>query len=185
MTIRPGLRRLLAVALLALLAAGVHATVTGPLLELYGGDRDRIAASQMAIPRYQQIGQRLQRLERQLAELRSNPAGEAGYLEGDDEAMTGAALQLRLKQLLQREGGQLKSTQMLSGRDEGEVRRVALRGQIVTSAGVLQRVLYDLEAGSPYLFIDNLELRPAASADGGEPALDARFELYGFMRGRS
>jgi hypothetical protein len=51
----------------------------------------------------------------------------------------------------------------------------------------LQRILYDLEAGSPFLFLDNVDIRTRqAPAVRGhtedESLLEVRFDLYGYMR---
>ena len=57
---------------------------------------------------------------------------------------------------------------------------------MVSTLGAVQRVLYDLEASSPYLFVDNLYLRArpaerrAESADS-DPILDVRFDVYGYL----
>ena len=54
------------------------------------------------------------------------------------------------------------------------------------NTAALQRVFYDLESATPFLFLDNVEIRsrPARRASGPEddPILEVRFDLYGYMR---
>jgi hypothetical protein len=66
------------------------------------------------------------------------------------------------------------------------MRRIAVRGQMSSGLAAAQSVLYELESASPYLFIDNLNMRARGAdrrADGVEadPILDVRFDIYGYV----
>jgi hypothetical protein len=95
-------------------------------------------------------------------------------------------LQERLKSLVLREGGQFKSAQIMPVKGVDKARRLTVRGQMVLDLPALLHVIYDLEASTPFLFVDNLDVRAitntqkAGSTDGS--LLDVHLDLYGFMR---
>ncbi len=186
LTLSRNLRRALALSILAAGIFGAYALVLRPIEEGYG--RDLAAAGQLrvALARYRAVGQALPELERRLAALKGSAAQRTGYLEGQSEALGAAALQERLKSLVLRAGGSLKSIQVVPGKVEGGAKRIGVRGQMVAELGALQRVIYALEAGQPYLFIDKLDIRAPSGprqAPDAEPRLDIGFEVYGYMRG--
>jgi general secretion pathway protein M len=181
------LRRALALAILAAVLLGTYSFAIGPVVDGYANDRDSIERLETALARYQRAGREVADLKGRMDALRQRGPGQAGYLEGENETVAAAVLQDRFKAILQRHGGVLKSTQLLTGRDENSARRISVRGDMTATLGTLQHVLYDLEAGAPLLFIDNLEIRAVVRARGGpeaaqEPQLEVNFDVYGFMR---
>lgn len=183
----PAVSRIAAVGLLAAALLGAHALVVQPILDSYFDDLATIEQAEAALARYRAAADEAPALAERLQALAAQ--GPAGYLEGADETMTAASLQNRLQMLVAREGGQLKTVQVLPAKPDGSAVRVAVRGQMVASMGSLQRVIYALEAG--FLFIDNLDVRAIGAAPHGaaEPAadtqLDVRFDVYGYMRGKA
>src|SRR5262249_19252117 len=113
---RPAFRRALALAILAAGALFIYAVVIDPVVGSYSGDSSSIEQLQSALVRYQKAARELPELQTRLAALQRSSSGQSGYLEGENEALTAAALQERLKGLVQREGGQLKSMQSLPGK---------------------------------------------------------------------
>lgn len=189
----PRSRRLAAVGLLVAVVLAVYAFAVGPLLASYADDRREVAQSRAALARYQEAGREIPALQKQLDALHRQGATGAGYLEGENETLVAAALQERLKSAVVQTGGHLNSTQVLASADveaqrRGKPHRVAVRGQMRMSIASLQRVLYTLEAGSPYLFIDNLDVRPVVDVRGpatpdSDALLDVHFDVYGYMQG--
>jgi hypothetical protein len=75
-------------------------------------------------------------------------------------------------------------------RDEGKFRRIIVRGQMATNTVAMQRIFYDIESASPYLILDNIDIRarpsPRTPENGPtDPMLDVRFDLYGYVRANS
>jgi hypothetical protein len=67
------------------------------------------------------------------------------------------------------------------------VRRAALRIQLAIAIEGLQSVLYELETGQPYLFVNELTVRQRrtrrrANVPEEEPVLDVSFEVFGYVR---
>jgi general secretion pathway protein M len=180
----PWLGRVAAVALLLLPLALLYAWVARPVLEGYAEDLQSIAQQQALLQRYREIGGRLPQFQAELAELRRGQSGNSGFLQGTNDVIVAAELQDRLKRLVEAAQGSLQSTQVLAVREEGKFRRVAIRGQMNLTMAGLQRVVYDIEAGPPALFLDNLDLRPHVRTDRPEEAvdsLDIGFDLYGYL----
>lgn len=67
--------------------------------------------------------------------------------------------------------------------------RVVVQARLRCGTGELATVLYSLEAGSPRLFVDNLNILAmrnfmptAGGGEGGDGGLDVSFDLYGYLR---
>jgi len=181
------LRRALALSILAMLVLGTYSFAIAPVIDSYTSDREAAEQMQGALARYQRAARELPDLKARMDALRQRGPAQAGYLDGENETVAAAVLQERFKAVLQRHGGVLKSTQVLTGRDEGAARRIAVRGDLTATLGTLQRAVYELEAGSPLLFVDNLDIRAVVRPRGGpdgdqEPQLEVNFDLYGYMR---
>jgi general secretion pathway protein M len=186
-SLSPRSRRFVAVGLLALVALALYSFVVGPLLASYADSRRQVADSRATLARYEDIGRDTPKLQTQLDELHRQGASAAGYLDGQNETLVAASLQERLKSAVVQTGGHLNSTQVLASTEKGQTRRVVVRGQMQMNLAALQRVLYTLESGSPYLFIDNLDVRPMVGPRGqetqdSEALLDVHFDVYGYMR---
>ncbi len=86
------------------------------------------------------------------------PASEASprvspFLEGDTVAIAGAALQKRVADAVQSAGGAVVSTELALDGADGALK---LTGNIEIAQAGLQTLLYDLETGAPYVFVDKL-----------------------------
>ncbi len=186
----PKSRRLVAVGLLAVVLLALYSFVAGPLLASYVDSRREAADLGATLAKYRDLGRDIPALQKQLDDLHRQGATGAGYLEGHNETLIAAALQERLKSAVLQTGGRLNSTQVLARDENGKTQRVAVRGQMQLNIAALQHVLYALESGAPYLFIDNLDVRPMVNARGPQTAgsdalLDVHFDVYGYMRGES
>jgi general secretion pathway protein M len=186
----PLVSRVLAVALLLLVVSAVAIGVVMPIVD--GFARADLANQELrlALARGRVLDQELKNRTAQLTEVRKVQASQAGFLEGSNESLATAQLQNRLKTIVEAGGGDLRSTQVLPVRDEGKFRRIIVRGQMATSTAALQRIFYDIEAASPYLILDNIDIRARPSPRAREdvptdPMLDVRFDLYGYVRAKS
>jgi general secretion pathway protein M len=184
----PPLRRLLAVALLlavlALIVVGLVLPTVGRFEALQAGISDRIAALQ----RFEAAAQRLPYLKREQATLKSAIAGQDGFLTGPNDSLIAAALQARIKAVVDDAHAQLRSTQILPVREELGFRRFTARIEITGHEDALARVWYAMETGKPFLFIDSfdIEARQIPRRDRTQPPmviLDTRFEVTAYARG--
>lgn len=183
----PGFSRALALMLLAALAWLAYSWLIQPVLDDYAEARAEVARLAPALARTGRGDSDLGALTAELARLKQNRPTTEGFLGSANEALAAAELQGRLNSSVAAARGELRSAQILAARDEGTFRRVSIRGQIAVTIGQLQHILYDLEAGSPFLFLDNVDIRtrqasPARGRPEDESLLEVRFDLYGYMR---
>lgn len=174
---------------LALLAGALAAPVLGvvlPLGEEYGDAKARVAQDAMTLERYQRIAARLSQQRATLATLAARRDRQDGFLSGGNDSLIGARLQDRIKTAAEAARAELRTTQLLPPRADGDFRAIALRVEMTGALPALQNILYDIETSTPTLFVDNIDLRahPMDRRDGSDddPPLDASFEVYGYVR---
>jgi len=178
--------RLVALAILAGAAAGIYAVLVMPLLSDYDENLDAIEQRSLELERYRRAAAELPQRQAELAALRQRRAVGAGFLAGGNEQVVAAGLQNRLRSVVGDAGGDLKSTQVLPAEDEAGARRIAVRGELTGTLAAVQRIIYALEAGTPFLFVDNLSIHAdlaeeAYRGQGLDPILDVRLDLYGYL----
>lgn len=176
----------LALALLVALVAVIYAVAVQPLIDDYAETMQSIDQMSALLQRYRGTAANLAPLQAELAQVQQRQGARDGLFAGTNDTLVAAQLQGRLRSAVEAARGELKSTQVLPPEDDGKMRRVTVRGQMASTLGAVQRVLYDLEASSPYLFIDNLNLRVRAAerraeSPDADPILDVRFDVYGYL----
>lgn len=178
--------RALALTILVALVGLVYVTVVQPVIDDYTETSQSIDQMSGLLQRYRRIAANLAPMQAQLTRIQQQPGAKDGFFTGVNDTLVAAQLQGKLRSAVEAARGELKSTQVLPPEDDGKMRRITVRGQLVSTLGAIQRVIYDLEAASPYLFIDNLNMRVrpmerrAESADM-DPILDVRFDVYGYL----
>lgn len=182
----PRSSRALAAAILLALVVLIFSWVIAPLWDSYSeahSETERIAA---ALARANGGGPTLPALEAELAQLKKGQGSTVGFLPAANESLAAAELQGKLKSAVDVVQGELRSVQTLPAKDEGQFRRVSIRGQIALTLPALQQVLYRLETATPLLFLDNVDVRARPLRPGREtaeaPMLDVRFDLSAYMR---
>ena len=107
----------------------------------------------------------LARLDRQTqrAAQRQDATGVAvkgpPFLAGKTITIAGAALQERVESAVKRAGGNVLSSQIDLQRPNSGAGFVGLTESLEINQPALQPLLYDLEAGMPYLFVENLAIQ--------------------------
>jgi general secretion pathway protein M len=181
------LRRALAVALVAAAAMVIAAGIVLPTIERYQALESGIAESETALQRFTRVAARLPALEAERASLRSALAAQDGFLKATSDTLIAAEMQARIKTVVDRAHGQLKSTQILPAREENGFREITARVEVVGNANVLERLWYEMETGIPFLFIDSfdVQVRPVPRMDRTAPpltTLDSRFDVTAYAR---
>lgn len=91
------------------------------------------------------------------------PAGSP-FLEGDTVTVAGAALLQRVATAITRVGGNVLSSQVELQGPQAAEGYVSLVASCEVEQPALQRLVYDLEAGMPFLFIEQLVIQAPQSA---------------------
>ncbi len=123
------------------------------------------------------------RFEERVAEPRASgglAVADAALFDGETEALVAAALQASLNRILRESGAEMRSM-----RTEPAIRDETLLKVPVTidfDAGMLalQTALHRIEAGSPYLFIDDLSIRAGRRAAEEAGTVSVRLRVYGY-----
>jgi general secretion pathway protein M len=182
------LRRVLAVALLLAAVGVIAAGIVLPLLERYGAIEAGIAESRIALRRFDEKAQRLPRLEAEHDALKAALAAQDGFLKATSDSLIAAEMQARIRSVVEHQGGQLRSTQIVPARAENGFRRITARVEIMGDAAMVERVWYEMESGIPFMFIDTFDIqsRQELRRDRTQPpiiTLDVRFEVSAYARG--
>ncbi|HMB77557.1 MAG TPA: type II secretion system protein GspM [Kiloniellaceae bacterium] len=183
----PHLSRPLALGILALLLALVGLFVVMPLVGSYSDGSASLAENRALIERYRQQTARETALEDKLAALSDLQLRSGFYLSGETEAVAAAALQDRFRALAAQSGAEVKSIQSLPPKTEEGLSRVGVRVALAADSESFYRLLHDLEGGSPYIFVENLELQLQRKSGGlgkidETGKLSLRLDLFGFRQ---
>lgn len=94
------------------------------------------------------------------------PPTGSPFLEGPTVTVAGAALLQRVASAVNRVGGNVQSSQVEFEGTQSKAGLVGVTATCEVEQPALQQLLYDLEAGMPYLFIDQLTAQaPTASME--------------------
>ena len=93
------------------------------------------------------------------------PSGSA-FLEGATVTVAGAALLQRVAAAVTKAGGNVLSSQLDVQGSNAKAGFVSMVANCELEQSALQSLLYDLEAGMPFLFIDQLDIQVATAGDG-------------------
>jgi general secretion pathway protein M len=94
------------------------------------------------------------------------PTGSA-FLEGATVTVAGAALLQRVAGAVTKAGGNVLSSQLdVQGGPNAKAGFISMVANCELEQSALQSLLYDLEAGMPFLFVDQLDIQVAAAGDG-------------------
>ena len=187
------LSRTLAVALLALVLVVCYRLVITPVWNAYRDTGEGIERAETLLQRQRALAAQRPLLIARLQEEKEQAAAIAGYLQGPSDALAAAQLQDRVKEVVEGAGGDLRSTRILPAEvveSSPDARRTALRVQMIVLIDGLAEILYELEAGQPYVLIDELSVRNQRERRRrgereDEPMLEVSLELSGFVRAES
>jgi general secretion pathway protein M len=191
-------RRFGAIALLFVLIFGCYLLVINPYIGLINGYRSEIASLGDKIERFNALVKQKDAFQRQLIAVKNNRAASQYFIKARTITLASAALQQKIKQVVQAQNGQLVSTQVSlpvnslatenekqNLRDRGVSVKVSMKATIES----MYRVFYTLESGSPLVVIDNVSIsrihqgrRLNASSSQSQELLDVRYTVFAHMR---
>jgi general secretion pathway protein M len=142
---------------------------------------------------------RLQQYERILATKDTVIAGMAkikqqhekqGYFNSQTtDALASAEMQEFIKKAIVDAGGQLSSTQALPVSNKDKFSRITVRVRMTGNSEVLRAVLYKIETATPFIIIDQIDIRPMRGKRNRttrqiDPSneLNVNFQAVSFMR---
>ena len=131
-------------------------------------------------------------LQEQLAEVRRAQTESDYFLEQENINLASSELTTRLKEVISLHAENTDECQVLSQQNmrnnsDEEFQRVSIKVRMRCELADLSRVLFNLEDGTPYLFVDNLTVfrqvtrRRRNRELVQEKMLDVRFDLSGYI----
>ncbi len=153
--------RLLAAATYAGLVLALLLAVIISLADIFG-QRAEVAASAAMLEQLE--GSRPAGARGQSSDV-SMPSGSA-FLEGATVTVAGAALIQRVAGAVTKFGGNVLSTQVELKGPQAKAGFLSVLASCEIDQGGLQQLLYDLEAGMPFLFIDQLVVQAPSTVSG-------------------
>ncbi len=154
-------QRILAVGLLLIPLALIHLTVVAPYLDYLAENRERIEDLKFQLQRLQRAAAKAPLWRQRLKALEAGHSGERHFLKGTTPTLAAAELQNRLGEIVRSTGGEITSTQTLTGKAEGPFTQVVVRVRFTASTPALRRILHAVEAEKPLLIVENLRIRSA------------------------
>ena len=112
-------------------------------------------------------------------------SGDAALLPGASTALAAASMQSLVKALVEHHSGQIRSAQPMPGAAADGMEKVVVQYEVSLPLGALRAALHDLESQTPFLFIDEIEIRPELYAAGAATTpsdLHVQWTLHGYRR---
>lgn len=187
--------QLVALSALALLAVLPYAGVFVPLQEKFLRLDEAIAHQNETLSKYRQRSISRDVLETTLRRLRETNFQSDTYIKASTRSLAEAKLQQLVKRTIAISGGQLVSAQVVSANRSAPRKPVTMRTQIVIPIKGLKHMLYRLEAGKPYLFLNNISIRPDGtgqesgrrrnkSKGTNSQVVHVQYDVSGYLRDR-
>jgi len=143
-----------ALVVVALVALGVAAALSAAL---------SLSAESAEVAALAEQSEALRSRESRLLPANGRKAVAAASFEAKTITLAGAALQSRVEAAVLDAKGRLISSKV-DVESRGGERGIALAAELTVTETNLQALLYDLETGRPYLFVDSFEARSSDAA---------------------
>lgn len=185
-------QRLAALILLLIMATGVvYFLVDQGLVARYNFYQDRLAQQQTRLEQLERMAASREPIQQLITSINQDRNAVVQYLPQATPSVAGAELQQRVKAVVEAAGGTLRSTQALPPTEEGSIIKVTVSANLVGDTEILQKILYELEAQTPVLLVDNVDVtarenRPRLSngrvANYSRIQLTVQLEVSGYLR---
>lgn len=186
-TMTPVQSRYLALGLFVVVASVVIAVFSWPWMATYSTQQAELEHKQKQIGIYRQLSASEGAMKQELTLLQRRNPTAAFYVAGETQALASARMQQYVKQIVDQQGGELISTQVVKKDDDGVGNKARLNVHLRSDMGSSSRILYMLESGKPLLFLDNLSISARlvrGTTVGAAPlvSLDMSFDVTGYLQ---
>lgn len=181
--------RLLALGLLLGVMTLLYLVIVAPLAGLAQEYNETAESAQFRLEKLRRVAAEKDSLIQRLEQVRADSQSDDSFLPRTTAALASAELQTQIKQAVGEAGGELTSTQVIPEHHEERFTRVGVKVRMNGSTDVLKDVLYRFESARPFLFVENLNIRPIRvprnPALKNQPVpdkLSVDFDVVGYMR---
>ena len=164
----PARQRALAVVLAVVAIVIVLSLVLVPLVLLHKHYDDTIAGLTERLERYRRVAAEAPEYRKSLEAMRERDSRRF-FLKNTAPNLAGAELQELVRTAIEGNGGRITTSQNQTPRDDGRFRQITVSVQFFATTPSLQKILYAIESGPPYLLVENMPLRPLNAFRGFKP----------------
>ena len=181
----PPRQRALAVALAVVAVVIALSLLLVPLVLLHKHYDDTIAALTDRLERYRRVAAQAPEYRKSLEAMRERDSRRF-FLKNTAPNLAGAELQELVRTAIEGNGGRITTSQNQTPRDDGRFRQITVSVQFFATTPSLQKILYAIESGPPYLLVENMTLRPLNAfrgfkpAPGQEPEVNVQLDAAGY-----
>lgn len=185
-------QRLAALVLLLILGIGIgYFLVNQGLVARYNFYQDHLIQQQNRLEQLERMAASREPIQQLIATINQDRNAVVQYLSQATPSVAGAELQQRVKAVVEAAGGTLRSTQALPPADEGNTIKVTVSVNLTGDPETLQKILHEMEAQTPLLLVDNLDVtarenRPRLTngrvANYSRIQLTVQLEVSGYLR---
>jgi Type II secretion system (T2SS), protein M subtype b len=137
---------------------------------------DRLAAYEAVIATQPQLQAELERVRQQSASL-------TGLVPGTSAALAAASIQNDVRTIASRIGGDVRSTQNLPPTVIESFEKVEIACDLTVPMNRLTDLLYQVEAHTPYLFLDRITMEVPESVSPRAGSAQTRVDIHFVVRG--
>jgi general secretion pathway protein M len=138
--------------------------VVAPVAVSFTEQSDEIEQSRDQLAQYRALIASRPALEARLATIGRRDASMSGLLQGNSTALAAANMQELVTSMVHRHGGQVRSVQNLPASSTGGLEKVEVQYELSLPLASLKSVIYQLETGQPFLYLDQMDVHPEESA---------------------
>lgn len=174
--------RMLAAGLALLVLLAFWLGIIAPILDWYGARADRLHELRLRTARETALITTLPALKAEAAQAAKTPT--RAVLNGNSDAIAGAALQEQVQSMATASNAQLTSIETLPVDQMGAYRRIGVRVELSAGLPVIVALMKAIEEAEPSMLVDDLHLTatPVGPMATALP-LDASFTVYAFRVG--
>jgi general secretion pathway protein M len=180
---------LLLIVLLLVYLVGIHWWFVAPQMQ-FRADMQDLREQQL---RFRQAAAQKPEIEKRLAAIHAREQSNQAFLTDTDQNAASAWLIQRLNQAITDHAKDEKrcssnGQQQYTGGEEELYKHVTVQARLRCDLEPLAAIIYDLENGKPYLFVDQIMIykqqtyQPPGSKMAMSSPLDVRFNLTGYLR---
>jgi general secretion pathway protein M len=178
-------QRLLALGLLALAVGLVWLLVIAPVMDAFADQSARIDDLQQQLALFKVRIAMKPAVEMRLADMKKNEASSAGLIGGNSAELAAANVQSMVKALSESDTAQIRSAQNLPPVTGDGFQRIEIQYDMSVPMTRLKDVVYRIETGVPYLFLDGIDVRaPEDWQNSGlkldPPNVDVRWTVHAY-----
>ncbi len=155
-----------------------------PLAALFQGQADDRSAFLEQLTAYREQEARKPALQAQLAALQEGAKTVPGLVSASSASLAQAELQGDMKELIDKNGGNLLSAQLMPPTKVKGFDQVAIEYDMTVPLSRLSSLLYAVETHTPYFFVDSADLvmppnwRPSPQVQ--DPAMEVRWTIHAY-----